>query len=144
MSIEKNKVVIRKLYEAFDKQDLGLLDMLVAQDYFDHPRKFNSLQSYKQYLSVFFKSFPDSHEVIEDMIAEGDKVCIRLRGSATHKGEFMGKAPTGKKIMWEAISIWRIVDGKIKEMWSFADQEFSKQLGIDITQAGKTKHDQRE
>jgi hypothetical protein len=131
MSLEENRTIVRRMYEAFNKQDLASLDELIAPDYVDHPRQFRGLESYKQYLTMFYRSFPDSHETIEDIIAEGDKVCIRLKGTATHKGEYRGLAPTGKKITWEAISIWRIVDGKIAEMWGFADDlSFYKQLGI--------------
>jgi len=139
MSFEKNKAIVPRLYDVFNKQNLGLLDELVAHDYFDHPRQFRGLESYKQYLSMFYKSFPDSHETIEDIMAEGDKVCIRLKGTATHKGEYRGLAPTGKKITWEAISIWRIVKGKIVEMWAIADElDFLKQLGV-IEYTEKTK-----
>jgi len=134
MSLEKNKAVVRRLYEAFDRRNFGLLDKSIAPDYIDHPRQFRGLETYKQHLTMFFKSFPDSHETIEDIIAEGDKVWAHIKGTGTHKGEFRGLAPTGKKITWEAVSIWRIVDGKIVEMWcAVADElDFYKQLGIGI------------
>ena len=131
MSLEKNKTIVRRLFEVFDTQNLSLLDELVAQDYIDHPRQFQGLENYKQHLRMFYKSFPDSHETIEDIIAEGDKVCIRIKGTATHKGEYRGLAPTGNKITWEANTILRIADGKIAEMWAFSDElNFYKQLGI--------------
>jgi len=50
-------------------------------------------------------------------------VCIRIKGTATHKGEYRGLAPTGKKITWEANTILRITDGKIAEMWAFSDEQ---------------------
>ena len=139
MSLEKNKAVVRRLFEVFDLQNLDLLDELVAQDYIDHPRQFQGLENYKQHLRQFYTSFPDSHETIEDIIAEGDKVCTRLKGTATHKGEYRGLAPTGKKITWEANTIWRIADDKIAETWGFSDElNFYKQLGvIEYTEEGK-------
>jgi len=132
VSLEENKAVVRRLYKAFDKRNLGLLDELVAHDYIDHPRQFRGRESYKQHLTTFFKSFPDSHETIEDIIAEGDRVWVHVKGIGTHKGEFRGIAPTGKKIKWGAVSIWRIVDGKIAEMWCAVVDELDsyKQLGI--------------
>ncbi|MCP8315945.1 MAG: ester cyclase, partial [archaeon] len=58
-------------------------------------------------------------------------VWIHLKGTATHTGEYRGLAPTGKKTTWEAVCIWRIVDGKIVEMWFVADElDFLKQLGV--------------
>ena len=131
MSLEANKAIIHRFYEAVNKHNPDLIDELVAQNYVDHSRQFQGLANYKQHLRMYYTSFPDSHETIEDIIAEGDKVCIRLNGKATHKGEYRGLAPTGKKVTWEANTIFRIVDGKIAEMWAFSDElHFLKQLGI--------------
>jgi len=132
MSLEENKAIVRKMFEAFNKQDLDVLDELIATDYVDHPRQLRSLESYKQHLTMFYKSFPDTHETIEDTIAEGDKVWIRIKGTGTHTGEYRGLAPTGKKTTWEAFIIWRIVGGKVVEMLAAVSDEldFLKQLGI--------------
>jgi len=131
MSLKENKTIVRRLFEAFNKQDLALLDELIAPDYVDHPRQLRGLESYKQHLTMFYKSFPDSHETIEDIIAEGDKVWIRVKGTGTHTGEYRGLAPTGKKITWEAVDIWRIVDGKVVELWyAVVELDFYKQLGV--------------
>jgi len=132
MSLEENKDVVRRLFEAFNKHNVALLDELIATDYVDHPRQFKGLESYKQYLTMLYKSFPDTHEVIEGIIAEGDKVCIHLKGAATHTGEYRGLAPSGKKTKWESIVIWRIVNGKIVEMLTAVSDEldFFRQLGV--------------
>jgi len=131
MSLEENKAIVRKMFEAFNTQNLDALDELVAPGYFDHMRQLRGLESYKQNLTMFYRSSPDSHETIEDIIAEGDKVWVRIRGTGTHTAEYRGLAPTGKKTTWEAVSIWRIVDGKAVEMWAVADElDFYKQLGV--------------
>ena len=132
MSLEENKAIVRRLFEAENERNLALLDELMAPDYVDHPRQFKGLVSYKQYLTMLYKSFPDTHEVIEGIIAEGDKVCIHLKGTATHTGEYRGLAPSGKKTKWESIVIWRIVNGKIVEMLTAVSDEldFLKQLGV--------------
>jgi len=138
LSLEENKAIIRRFYESVNKHNPDLIDELVAQGYIDHPRQFQGLENYKQHLRRYYTSFPDSHETIEDIIAEGDKVCIRLKGTATQKGEYRGLAPTGKKVTWEAHTIFRIVNGKIAEMWGFSDElKFLKQLGV-IEYTGKT------
>ena len=131
MSLEENKTIVRRMYKAFNKQDLASLDELIAADYVDHPRQLRGLESYKQNLTMFYKSFPDTHETIEDIIAEGDRVWIRVKGIATRRGDYHGLAPTGKKTTWEAVIIYRIADGKIVEMWAVADElDFYKQLGV--------------
>jgi len=70
MSSEENKAIVRSLFEVFNKHNLALLDELIAPDYVDHPRQLRGLESYKQYLTMFYKSFPDTHETIEGIIAE--------------------------------------------------------------------------
>ena len=69
----------------------------------------------KQLIEQERKGFSDFHVTIEDIIAEGDKVWVRTKETATHTGEFRGLAPTNKKITYTAVAIWRIVDGKIVE-----------------------------
>lgn len=139
MTLEENKTVVRRMYDAFNKQDLARLDELIAPEYVDHPRQFRSLERYKQHLAAWYKGFPDSHEAIEDIIAEGDRVWVRVKGTGTNRGEYLGLAPTGKKAKWEAIGIWRIVDGKAVEMWAVSDMlDFLKQLGgIEYTEKAK-------
>ena len=66
----------------------------------------------------------------EDMIAEGDRVVSRWTMRSTHKGEWMGIAPTGKQVMITGISIHRIAGGKIVEDWANADElGMMQQLG---------------
>lgn len=67
-------------------------------------------------------AFPDFHLVIEDQIAEGDKVGTRVTFHGTHQGEFRGIAPTGKQIEYSGVAIDRIVGGKAVEMWHLANQ----------------------
>ena len=86
-----------------------------------------------------FVGFPDWHETIEDIIAEGDKVWIRLSYTGTHTGEFRGLVPTGKKVTMTAVDIYRIVNGKLVEYWNVTDSSvFNKQLGlVKYTEQGK-------
>jgi predicted ester cyclase len=77
-----------------------------------------------------FKGFPDWHEAIEDIIAEGDKVWVRLTYTGTHTGEFRGLAPTGKKITTIGVMIYRLVNGKLVEGWDLSDyMGLFKQIG---------------
>jgi predicted ester cyclase len=67
--------------------------------------------------NIIYRAFPDTQFAIDDLIAEGDKVVVRYTYWGTHTGEFIGIAPSGKKLTATAIAIYRIVDGKIKEQW---------------------------
>ena len=60
--------------------------------------------------------------IIEDLIAEGDKVVARWRSRATHQGDYMGIAPTGNEVEFTGISFYRIEGGKIAQSWNIEDQ----------------------
>ena len=84
---------------------------------------------------MFLKGFPDCHETIEDIIAEGDKVWHRFKTAGPHTGEVVfGKirlAPTGKKITITGVNFWRMVDGKVVEKESVYDtMNAFNQLGV--------------
>ncbi len=138
MSLNENKAIVRRFIEAYNKRNLGLVDDFVAADYVDHTNKVDR-EGLKQLFNMGLTAFPDWHETIEDIIAEGDKVWVRLSYTGTHKGEFMGLAPTGKKITSKAVDIYRIVNGKLAEYWNVTDNmNIQKQIGaIEITEKGK-------
>ena len=82
-------------------------------------------------MKLAFEAFPDWHEAIEDIIAEGDKVWVRVEATATHTGEYLGLAPTGKKTTIKFVDIFRVVNGKLIEAWIVADNlDFYKELGV--------------
>jgi predicted ester cyclase len=76
MPIEENKAIVRKAIGAVNKQDLSLLDDLVAPNYFDHTVQ-QGLEQRKQSLAMLYRGFPDFCGTIEEIIAEGDKVWAR-------------------------------------------------------------------
>ncbi len=139
MSLEENKAIVRKVVEAANTRNVDLMNEIVAPDFVDHKRQLQGLEVLKQWATMIFKSFSDFHETIEDIIAEGDKVWVRIKTSGTHTGEFLGLAPTGKKFTETSVDIFRIVNGKLVEGWNVTDElDFLKQLGvIEYTEKGK-------
>ena len=130
MSLEENKAKVRKVIEAINVQNLDFLDSLTAPDYFDHTHQLNR-EGVKQFMNMIFEAFPDWHETIEDIVAEGDKVWIRAKATGTHTGEYRGLAPTGKKITAMGVNIYRIVNGKFVEGWAVEDWlDFLQQLRV--------------
>ena len=137
MSLEENKSVVRGWIEAYNKRELDF-DKFLAPDYVDHSNLVD-LECAKQLFAIGLQAYPDWHETIEDIIAEGDKVWVLLSYTGTHKGEFMGLPPTGKKITSKAVDIYRVVDGKLAEYWNVTDTlSIFKQIGaVEITEKGK-------
>jgi len=79
----------------------------------------------------------DLHFSIEDMIAEGDKVCVRNTFTGIHVGDFMGFAPTGKKITETAVQMYRIVNGKVVK-----NLQVSNPLGL-LIQLGAVEYTEK-
>ncbi|HEU5333604.1 MAG TPA: ester cyclase [Actinocrinis sp.] len=88
-------------------------------------------QALKEVFRRLRHAFPDLHIAVEDTIAEGDKVVFRNTVTGTHRGEYMGVAPTGKTIRYEEIFILRTAGGRIAELWGVVDIAAQmRQLGL--------------
>ncbi|MEZ5582310.1 MAG: ester cyclase [Candidatus Competibacteraceae bacterium] len=129
MSLEANKAVVRRAYEVgMNKKDWAVIDEVFSPDYVVHypgVPAIHGLEDAKQALKAFLDAFPDIHFVVEDQLAEGDKVTTRWSGKGTHSGEYRGfpvsskvYPPTGKPVQFSATDIYLIKDGKIVEEWN--------------------------
>ena len=135
MSTEENKALMRHFYEEISKGNLAVVDDLVAADLVEHspfvPRQAPGRQGTLELFTMIHAAFPDLRITAEDMVAEGDKVVARGTFSGTHKGEFMGIAPTGKQISVGVIEIARIAGGKMVDHWNVVDSlGMMQQLGV--------------
>lgn len=72
-------------------------------------------------LRGFIGALPDLHATERDIVAEGSLVAVRLTVTATHKGELLGIAATGRPVKWDAVDVYRLADGKIAEEWAADD-----------------------
>jgi predicted ester cyclase len=128
MSAEQNKALIRRLYEAQEdvsrgKADLDALDKMLAPDFVSHtkivPDQPPGREGYKQAVAELSATFSNQRFLVEDQVAEGDKVVSRFTVHLTHDGrELMGVAPTGRELSFKSIEIHRISGGKIAEYWA--------------------------
>ena len=136
MTPEESKALVRRFYEAIDAGDLAAMDEIVAEDYVNHhPPPFPGLADGREGLKQAFQIFWDAtpgHHVIEDQIAEGDKVVTRLTAHGHHERDLPGPIPaTGRELHMPAVAIHRIADGKLAEHWSGSDElGLLVQLGV--------------
>ena len=136
---EENKTKVRRIIEeVFNKGNLAVVDELVATDMLDHnpfPGQAPGAAGLKQIVTMFRAAFPDVQISIGNMIAEGDKVSAYVTVQGTHRGEFMGIAPTGNQVSLTAITIDRFAGGKAVEHWEQFDAlGMMQQLGVIPTQ----------
>jgi steroid delta-isomerase-like uncharacterized protein len=130
---EQNKALAKRAFEELlSKGKFELAEQLYAKDFVNHGIHRNiSLQEDQAALKGWHEAFPDVSIVPEKLIAEGDLVTIYWIARGTNTGTGNGLPATGKRVEQAGITIWRIVDGKIKEEWSAFDQlSMMQQLGL--------------
>jgi steroid delta-isomerase-like uncharacterized protein len=132
MSIDDNKALVRRFIEqVFEHGDMAAVDELVAEDFVPHTYPGTTdREGLKRAMERVSTGITDAKFTIEDVIAEGDRVAVRLTSGATQNGEFMGMPPSGKRYEIEEIHIFRVRDGRITEHWHQFDQlGMMRQLG---------------
>jgi len=134
MSAEENKDVVRRFWGVWEDGNIGLVDELLAPDYVNHspgmPDQPTGPEGVKAVVSMFRTGMPDLRIVIDDMIAEGDKVAVRYTIEGTHEGHLFGVPPTGQRVSIESFTVERVSDGRIREHWRVTDTlDMMQQLG---------------
>jgi steroid delta-isomerase-like uncharacterized protein len=130
---EQNKVTAKRAFEEILSHGrFELAEQLYARDFVNHGIHSNaSLEEDQTALKGWHAAFPDVVVVPEKLMAEDDLVTIYWIARGTNTGTGNGLPATGKKAELAGITIWRIVDGKIKEEWSAFDQlSMMRQLGL--------------
>jgi predicted ester cyclase len=88
----------------------------------------------KQSMNRHLRGFPDLHVTIDDILAEGQKVGVWYTVEGTHRGEFDGIAPTGKRVKWVGFDLFSVQDGKIAEARFLSDfHGLLTQLGASVS-----------
>ncbi|MCV9999372.1 ester cyclase [Pararhizobium sp. YC-54] len=124
-TLELNRALVRRVYAEWwnENGNTGSVDEMVQPDFIGHLDNGNirTINSLRQTIALFQSAFSGLREVVEDMIAEGDRVVVRYTMYGTHTGDFHGIKPTGIAVKVSGIEIFRIDDGKIAEFWHFGD-----------------------
>src|SRR5215211_2600118 len=117
---EENKALVRRLFEARGKPDMDAVEKMLAPHFLSHTKVFPGQQldreGFKRMTLEYHVAFSNTRFIVEEQVAEADKVVSRFTVHATHDlGAFLGVAPTGREVTSMAIFIHRIEGGKIAE-----------------------------
>ena len=130
---EANKAAVRRIIEEFlTTGDPDVADGLFASGYVDHSAshpELGGLENVKKATREWLEAFPDSRNVVEDVVAEGDRVAARWTTHATHRGKFAGVPPTGRPVQVAWFAIFRLADGKVAESWDTYSPDLLNKLG---------------
>jgi steroid delta-isomerase-like uncharacterized protein len=137
-TIAANKRIARLvLEEMWGKGRVELADQLYAPDWVDHvgtgpePSEVKGAEGIKEAVITFRAAFPDLAYTVHEVVAEGDLVVARFAARGTHRGPFLGVAPTGREVTYAGLDMNRVRDGRIVESWVHYDAlGLLQQLGI--------------
>jgi steroid delta-isomerase-like uncharacterized protein len=127
MSAENKALIERWFEEVWNKGREEAIDEMFAADGVAHGlgdapgATLRGPDGFKPLFHNFRDTFPDMEVIIEDTVAEGDRVAARCRVRGTHKGEGLGLAATGNAVEFTGICIVRVENGKIAEAWNNFD-----------------------
>lgn len=125
-SMSANEAVVRRFVEeVLNAHDAIAADEILAPDHILHymllPEPMVGAKNWEQAMSGYFSAFPDMIVTIDDIISQGDRVAARWTATATHTGPLMGIPPSGNRVTWIGMGVYKIVDGKIVEQWGIDD-----------------------
>ena len=118
----QNKEIVVRFMKLMDGHEFDSLGEVLASDLELHLGQSHlDFEQTVDMIRMFYEAFPDWEHRVEDVLAVDDKVVLRATDHATHRGDFQGIAATGRRITVGQIGIYRLVDGKIAEIWEEAD-----------------------
>ena len=133
-TLEANKQLCCDYFTAFLKGDIDWMQRHIAPTFVRHdpglPFEVRGPEGVMQLHHALMPAFPDMKLPLEDFVAEGEKVLVRLRVQGTHTGPFGDMAATGKTIDIDVLDLFQIRDGVLIEHWALLDNlGMLKQLG---------------
>jgi len=134
MTAEHNKQIIREFYEkVLSAHNLDIVDRYIHEDYIQHnPYAAQGIAGFIEFHVGFFAAIPDAQPTINMIVAEGDLVFVYGTYTGTHSGMgFLNLPPTGNRMNYDVVDMFRLREGKLSEHWDVADtRTIFTQLGV--------------
>lgn len=136
MSTEESAAVVRRYYDLLTghPSDIGCYDVVAPDAIFREPgRTLQGREAFRKRVADFITAFPDLHCLIDDLVADEDKVAVRWTLSGTHQGVFGPYPATNKRVTLTGIGLHRVANGQMVEGWGCFDTlGVSLQLGANL------------
>src|SRR3954447_24138512 len=126
MPTSAEALVRRLIEEGFNRGDLAVADELISEELVEH-QEFGldhapGAGGVRAVIASLRRAFPDFHLAIEDLAVSGDTVWLRMTGTGTQDGPFMGHAPTGRRMRTTVFDALRVEGDRIVEHWGVPDR----------------------
>lgn len=123
---------VKKFYQVYNDHNPALWNEAMAPNYVGHVngQTIPSRDVGGGFIAALLKAFPDINYTIEDSLEVGNKAACRWSATATHTGDLFGMPPTQKKVTMIGLTIFRVENGQVAELWDVWDEGgLMKQLG---------------
>jgi len=121
MTLHANKAIVQRfIAEVWNANNLAAADALVHPDYALEGIS-RGPDAVRSNVAAYRAAFPDLAWNIEQMVAEGDWVAVRLTLRGTHLGPLGGIPPTGKHVAMKEMAFWRVTGDRLRAVWSVGD-----------------------
>lgn len=119
-----NTDLVRDYLNAFNDRDREAMTELLADDVVEHGihEELHGVDEILEFLDAHFQTFPDYAGTTEAMVAQDDTVVVRYTVTGTHTGEYRDVEPTGHRVEWTGIAMYRVEDDRIAEIWIEEDR----------------------
>ena len=136
MSMENNVSIVRQFIQRFwNEGDLGCIEQFLTEDYVDHAYVPGNAEGLKWTAGSLHAAFPDQSSVEESILAQGDRVVVRLKLEGTHRGNFRGTEATRNRINAKVYREYRLANGRIAEHWALLDTAaLLRQIGAELNE----------
>ncbi len=116
----------RLIEEGFNEGNLEVADEVISPDLVEHqnygPNHAPGAEGVKAVIGSLRRAFSDFHLAIDDLAVDGDTVWLRMTGTGTHDGPFMGHPPTGHAMQTDVFDALRVENDRIVEHWGVPDR----------------------
>jgi predicted ester cyclase len=124
---ETAETIVRRLIdEGFNEGRLDVANELISPQMVEHqnfgPDHAPGADGVKAVIASLRRAFSDFHLAIEDLAVEDDTVWLRMIGTGTNDGSFMGHQPTGRRMRTDVFDALRVQNGRIVEHWGVPDR----------------------
>lgn len=137
MTAESKQVIFDYYRRVWDEGEMAAIPALFAAGYVNHAGARGTLKGPDGILANYRSlkdAFPDVAFTLDLVLSEGNRVCACYTMTGTHRGAFMGIAPTGRAVKVPGIGVYEVKDGMIAESWVVRDSlVLLRQLGADVT-----------
>ena len=136
MSSDEDVDVVRRVYAAVNSNDVASLAEIFAPDMVRHDltsmiANSEGGEAVTNFLQMLRQAMPDLHMELEDVFGDDGRVAARVTLTGTHEGAFLGAEPTGKRVSFPAITLYRIENARVAEAWSLVDWAGAlRQMGV--------------